>query len=292
MIKRKPSDIVADVLIYVLITVLSLACVIPFLQVLAVSISGSGAVMANQVFLIPKDITFDAYVQVFQDASLMNSMWYSILVTIAFTVLGMFLTICGAYALSKKRLKGRGIVGVIFLITMYFSAGTIPDYIVFKELNIINTAYVLILPLAFSAYNLIILRTFMTSGIPASIEEAAQIDGCNDFMILFRIVLPLLVPVLATLTLFYAVGRWNSFQDSLYFVTNPKLQFIQHKLNNLINPVGANAAVSQETGVEKMQYPEVMKSACIMFATIPIVIVYPFIQKYFVKGVMIGAVKE
>ncbi|MBR0088329.1 MAG: carbohydrate ABC transporter permease, partial [Clostridia bacterium] len=151
---------------------------------------------------------------------------------------------------------------------------------------------VLILPLAFSAYNLIILRTFMTSGIPASIEEAAQIDGCNDFMILFRIVLPLSVPVLATLTLFYAVGRWNSFQDSLYFVTNPKLQFIQHKLNNLINPVGANAAVSQETGVEKMQYPEVMKSACIMFATIPIVIVYPFIQKYFVKGVMIGAVKE
>ena len=292
MIKRKPSDIVADVLIYVLITVLSLACVIPFLQVLAVSISGSGAVMANQVFLIPKDITFDAYVQVFQDASLMNSMWYSILVTIAFTVLGMFLTIWGAYALSKKRLKGRGIVGVIFLITMYFSAGTIPDYIVFKELNIINTAYVLILPLAFSAYNLIILRTFMTSGIPSSIEEAAQIDGCNDFMILFRIVLPLSVPVLATLTLFYAVGRWNSFQDSLYFVTNPKLQFIQHKLNNLINPVGANAAVSQETGVEKMQYPEVMKSACIMFATIPIVIVYPFIQKYFVKGVMIGAVKE
>ncbi len=292
MIKRKPSDIVADVLIYVLITVLSLVCVIPFLQVLAVSISGSGAVMANQVFLIPKDITFDAYVQVFQDASLMNSMWYSILVTIAFTVLGMFLTICGAYALSKKRLKGRGIVGVIFLITMYFSAGTIPDYIVFKELNIINTAYVLVLPLAFSAYNLIILRTFMTSGIPASIEEAAQIDGCNDFMILFRIVLPLSVPVLATLTLFYAVGRWNSFQDSLYFVTNPKLQFIQHKLNNLINPVGANAAVSQETGVEKMQYPEVMKSACIMFATIPIVIVYPFIQKYFVKGVMIGAVKE
>ena len=180
--------------------------------------------------------------------------------TVAFTALGMFLTICGAFALSRKRLKGRKVIGVIFLITMYFTAGTIPDYILMSQLHLINTAAVLILPLAFSAYNLIILRTFMQNSVPQSLEEAAAIDGCNDFIVLIRIVLPLSVPVLATLALFYAVG--------------------------------SNSSVSQEVAGESMQAEEVLKSACIMFATIPIVIVYPFIQKYFVKGVMIGAVKE
>jgi putative aldouronate transport system permease protein len=212
--------------------------------------------------------------------------------TVACTALGMFLTSCGAYALSRKRLKGRKVVGVIFLITMYFSAGTIPDYMVMSELHLINTAAVLILPLAFSAYNLIILRTFMQNSVPQSLEEAAQIDGCNDFLILIKIVLPLSIPVLATLALFYAVGRWNTFQDALYFITKSPLKPLQLKLYELVNAAGTTGSVSQEVGGESMQAEEVLKSACIMFATIPIVIVYPFIQKYFVKGVMIGAVKE
>jgi putative aldouronate transport system permease protein len=256
------------------------------------SISGNSAVMANQVFLIPKGINFDAYTTVFKDSSMMHSLWFSVWITVAFTALGMFLTICGAYALSRKRLKGRKVVGVIFLITMYFSAGTIPDYMVMSELHLINTAAVLILPLAFSAYNLIILRTFMQNSVPQSLEEAAQIDGCNDFLILIKIVLPLSIPVLATLALFYAVGRWNTFQDALYFITKSPLKPLQLKLYELVNAAGTTGSVSQEVGGESMQAEEVLKSACIMFATIPIVIVYPFIQKYFVKGVMIGAVKE
>lgn len=290
--KRKASDTAVDAIIYIFIGILSLICLIPFIHVAAMSLSSDAAVMANRVFLIPKGINADAYKTVLGDPAMMHSLWFSVWITIAFTALGMFLTICGAYALSRKRLRGRKAVGIIFLITMYFTAGTIPDYIVMSELHLINTAAVLILPLAFSAYNLIILRTFMQNSVPQSLEEAAQIDGCNDFTILIKIVLPLSVPVLATLALFYAVGRWNTFQDALYFITKSPLKPLQLKLYELVNAAGSQASVSQEVGGESMQAEEVVKSACIMFATIPIVIVYPFIQKYFVKGVMIGAVKE
>lgn len=290
--KRNVSDVLADIFIYAFVGILSLICLIPFIHVLAVSISGNSAVIANNVFLIPKGLNIDAYKTVLGDASMMRSLLLSVFITVAFTALGMFLTICGAFALSRKRLKGRRVIGVLFLITMYFTAGTIPDYILMSSLNLINTSAVLILPLAFSAYNLIILRTFMQNSVPQSLEEAAAIDGCNDFIVLLRIVLPLSVPVLATLALFYAVGRWNTFQDALYFITKSPLKPLQLKLYELVNAAGAQASVSQEIGGESMQAEEVVKSACIMFATIPIVIVYPFIQKYFVKGVMIGAVKE
>lgn len=289
---RKKSDVAADVFIYLFIGILSLICLIPFVHVLAVSLSGNGEVMANEVFLIPKNLNLEAYKTVFGDSAMMHSLWLSVFITVAFTALGMILTICGAFALSRRRLKGRRVIGVLFLITMYFTAGTIPDYMVMSELNLINTTAVLILPLAFSAYNLIILRTFMQNSVPQSLEEAAMIDGCNDFTVLLKIVLPLSVPVLATLALFYAVGRWNTFQDALYFITKSPLKPLQLKLYELVNAAGAQASVSQEVGAENMQAEEVVKSACIMFATIPIVIVYPFIQKYFVKGVMIGAVKE
>ena len=290
--KRKASDVCIDSLMYILIGVLSLICLIPFIHVLSMSISGNASVMANKVFLLPKELNFDAYKTVLGDSSMMRSLLFSVWITVAFTALGMFLTICGAYALSRKRLKGRKAVGIIFLITMYFTAGTIPDYMVMSKLHLINTAAVLILPLAFSAYNLIILRTFMQNSVPQSLEEAAQIDGCNDFIILLKIVLPLSVPVLATLALFYAVGRWNTFQDALYFITKSPLKPLQLKLYELVNAAGSQSSVSQEVGGANLQAEEVVKSACIMFATIPIVIVYPFIQKYFVKGVMIGAVKE
>ena len=288
--KRKATDVLADVFIYVFMAVLSLLCLIPFIHVLSVSISGNGAVMSNQVFLIPKDVNLDAYKTVFGDATMMRSLWFTVFVTVAFTALGMFLTICGAFALSRKRLKGRKVIGVIFLITMYFTAGTIPDYILMSNLNLLDTTAVLVLPLAISAYNMIILRTAM-QGIPVELEEAAQIDGCSDFRILVQIMLPLCVPTLATLALFYAVGRWNSFQDALYYINKPELQSLQLKLYNLVNASGSNASLSQEAGGGENQAAEVVKSATIMFATIPIIIVYPFVQKYFVSGVMIGAVK-
>ena len=289
-IKKSKADILADILIYALIAALSIICLIPFIHVAAMSISSDASVYANKVWLIPKDITLNAYNTVLGDPSMMHSLGYTVIITALFTALGMFLTICAAYALSRKRLKGRKVFNIMFLITMYFSAGIIPDYILMSNLNLLDTTAVLVLPLAISAYNMIILRTAM-QGIPVELEEAAQIDGCSDFRILVQIMLPLCVPTLATLALFYAVGRWNSFQDALYYINKPELQPLQLKLYNLVNASGSNASLSQEAGGGENQAAEVVKSATIMFATIPIIIVYPFVQKYFVSVVMIGAVK-
>ena len=289
-IKKSKADILADILIYALIAALSIICLIPFIHVAAMSISSDASVYANKVWLIPKDITLNAYKTVLGDPSMMHSLGYTVIITALFTALGMFLTICAAYALSRKRLKGRKVFNIMFLITMYFSAGIIPDYILMSNLNLLDTTAVLVLPLAISAYNMVILRTAM-QGIPVELEEAAQIDGCSDFRILVQIMLPLCVPTLATLALFYAVGRWNSFQDALYYINKPELQPLQLKLYNLVNASGSNASLSQEAGGGENQAAEVVKSATIMFATIPIIIVYPFVQKYFVSGVMIGAVK-
>lgn len=289
-IKKSVSDIIADVFIYAVVGILSIICLVPFIHVAAMSISSDAAVYANKVWLIPKNVTLTAYKSVIGDSSMMHSLWFTVILTVLFTALGMFLTICAAYALSRKRLKGRKVFNIIFLITMYFSAGMIPDYILMSELNLLDTTAVLVLPLAVSAYNMIILRTAMQA-IPESLEEAAQIDGCGDFKILFQIMLPLCVPTLATLALFYAVGRWNSFQDALYYINKPELQPLQLKLYKLVNAAGSSGALSQESGGGEVQAAEVVKSATIMFATIPIIIVYPFVQKYFVSGVMIGAVK-
>jgi putative aldouronate transport system permease protein len=174
---------------------------------------------------------------------------------------------------------------------MYFSAGTIPDYLNMDNLNLLDTVWVLILPGLFSAYNMIILRTFMQNSIPESLIEAAELDGCDDFRILFQVVLPLSKSVLATLALFYAVGRWNGYSDALYYIQSENLKPLQLKLYQLVSS-SASASLQQEGGGgEAQSATEVVKAATIMFATIPIVIVYPFVQKYFVSGVMIGAVK-
>lgn len=290
-IKKTPGDIAADILIYGFITILALICIIPFIHVAAISLSSDSAVYANTVFLFPKGINLGAYKTVIGDSSMMHSLGFTVIITILFTLLGMLLTIFSAYALSRSRLKGRGFFSVIFLITMYFQAGTIPDYLLMDNLNLLDTAAVLILPLAFSAYNMIILKTFMQNSIPESLLEAAQLDGCDDFRALFQVVLPLAKPVLATLALFYAVGRWNSFQDALYFIQSDNLKPLQLKLYNLVNAAGSTGALAQEAGGGQQQAEEVVKSATIMFATLPIVIIYPFVQKYFVSGVMIGAVK-
>lgn len=290
-IKKSPADKVTDVIIYAAIALLALLCIIPFIHVAAVSISSDADVYANNVFLIPKHITLNAYKTVIGDKSMMQSLGFTVLLTVAFTLLGMLVTICAAYALSKKELKGRYVFSTMFLITMYFTAGTIPDYLLMDTLNLLDTPASLILPLAFSAYNMIILRTFMESSIPESLLEAARLDGCDDFRILWQVVLPLSKPVLATLALFYAVGRWNTFQDALYYIQSDALKPLQLKLYNLVNASGSTGALAQEAGGGQQQAKEVVKSATIMFATLPIVIVYPFVQKYFVSGVMIGAVK-
>jgi putative aldouronate transport system permease protein len=218
-------------------------------------------------------------------------MWYSVVVTAIFTVLGMIVCTCAAYPLSKKRLKGRSWLTFILMVPMYFSAGIIPTYLLYHNLNMLDTMWVLILPLIYSPYNMLIMKNYFVSSIPDELEESAFLDGATNLQILWKIVVPLSKPIIATLSLFYAVGRWNSYSDNMYYIRSNSKKMVQYMLYQMV----ATASESQTTNLSDAAVvtstPEVLQSASIMFVTIPIIIIYPFVQKYFVKGTMVGAVK-
>ena len=281
---------VSDFVIAFVILILSLTCILPFIHVAAKSISSNTAVLSKAVYLWPKDINLDAYASIFKDGQLTYSMGYTVLVTVLFTLIGMIVTICAAYPLSIKGLKGRSFFSFFLMFTMYFSAGLIPEYLLMSSLGLLNTMWVLVLPLAFSPYNMLIMRSFLVSTIPDSLYEAAKLDGANHFQTLFKIVLPLSKPIIATLSLFYAVGRWNAYADAKYYITTKALQPLQYLLSNMVLSSGSDA-ISLSENAAVVSTPEVLQAATIMFATLPIIMVYPFVQKYFVKGAMIGAVK-
>ena len=255
------------------------------------SLSSPDSINSGRVWLWPVGINFEAYKAVFTDMSMLWALAYTVILTLLYTILAMLLTILLAYPLTKERLFGRRFFSLLFVFTMYFNGGVIPEYILFRQLKIINTMTVLIIPGLLSVYNMIILKTFL-KGLPSSIEESASLDGASDFRILFKIVVPLSKPVLATLCLYYAVFRWNTFQDVLYFVTNSSLYTLQMKLNMLIN-ITQSSELSQFEGANLSKLvAENIKSASIIFATVPIILVYPWLQRYFVTGMTLGAVKE
>ncbi len=281
---------IGDILIMLFIGILSLTCITPFIHLLAKSVSSSNAVMAKEVYFVAKGFNISMYETIFKDGQLIHAMFYSVYMTMIFTVLGLVVCTCAAYPLSKKRLKGRTFFSFILMIPMYFSAGLIPTYLLYKDLNLLDSMWVLILPLIFSPYNMLIMRSFFQSSIPDSLEESAFLDGATNFQILFRIVLPLSKSIIATLLLFYAVGRWNAFADAQYYITTKSLKPIQLLLSDMVRNA-ADSATSLAEGSAATNTPEIYQAAAIMFASVPILCIYPFVQKYFVKGVMVGAVK-
>lgn len=291
MIENRKKGTAVDVFFHVFLILMSIICLFPFIHVFSKSISEESYVIANKVVLLPKGFSLSAYNKIFADSSILRSMYVTVVVTVSFTLLGMFLTVCAAYALSRKELKGKKIITFLILATMYFTAGTIPDYLLMSDLKMLDTWWCLILPLCFAPYNLLIMKNNLSASIPDSLVESALIDGAGHFRILWSIVVPLSKPIMATIALFYAVGRWNSYSDALYYIKQRiDLRPLQLKLYYLV--VAATESFQAEggnTGV--LTNPEVLKAACVMFATIPIICVYPFIQKYFVQGTMVGAVK-
>lgn len=288
---ERKKTLAVDIVLYVVLTIIALICLFPFIHVFSKSISEESFVIANKVVLLPKGFSLNAYAKIFADESIIRSMFVTILVTVVFTIIGMFLTVCAAYALSRKELKGRTVMTLIIMVTMYFTAGTIPDYLLMNKLNMLDTLWCMILPLCFAPYNLLIMKTNFTYAISDSLIEAAVIDGAGHIRILSTIVLPLSKPILATIALYYAVGRWNAYQDALYYIKQrADLRPLQLKLYYLV--VSAQESFQAEGGaVGIMTNPEVLKTACVIFATLPIICVYPFVQRYFVQGTMIGAVK-
>ena len=266
-------------------------CLLPVMHVAAVSLSSNSAIINDRVTIIPVEMTLQSYIYVGSDPAMWQSMLVTVVITVAYTVLGMTLTVLAAYPLTKKWLPGRKALLLLFLFTLFFGGGVIPNYLLIKELGLLNTLFALILPPALSIWNMIIMKTFLAS-IPESLMESAHIDGANEFTILVKIVLPLSMPGIASLSLFYAVFKWNSFQDALFYINDRSLQPIQLKLYNIVMDLESpSIAIQEGAGAQTNQYPEAMKAASIMFATIPIVCVYPWLQKYFVKGLTVGSIK-
>lgn len=284
------SNKIFDIFVYLTVTIVTVICILPFFHVVALSLSSNEAVLSQKVTLFPVEITLNAYKQVFSDLTMLRSLWLTVYTTLIYTALGLVITVALAYPLSRKGLKGRGIFMLLVLFTFYFNAGLIPNYLNVQELGLYNSLWVLILPLALSPYNMILMRTYLMTSIPDSLEESARLDGCTDMGILIRIILPLSKPILATLALFFAVFRWNYFQDAFFYITQREIFPLQLKLYYLVSAAQSAETFSNEANANAFT-PEVIKAASIMFATIPILIVYPWLQKYFVKGAMIGAVK-
>ncbi|MFD0672781.1 carbohydrate ABC transporter permease [Cohnella sp. GCM10027633] len=287
---RKRFDI-WDVLIRLSLIATSLACLLPFVHVLSKSFSEDAYVIANKVFIWPKGFTIEAYKKIFADDSIIQSLYVSIISTALFTALGLLVTIFAAYPLSRKQFRGRTLFTIIFTFTLYFHGGIIPEYMLVNNLGMLDTLWSIILPPAFSAFNFLIMKTALTHSIPVSLEESARIDGAGHFRILTSIVLPLSKPIIATLSLFYAVGRWNTYQDALFYIKqNTDLRPLQLKLYYLV--IQASESFQLEATQVSLSNPEVLKASCVVFATVPILLIYPFIQKYFVQGALLGAVKE
>lgn len=271
----------------------SLAALYPFWYEVAASFSSSRAITSGEVMLWPVEFNIEAYKRLFNDGQLLISMKNTIWVTLVGTLLNIVLTILAAYPLSKKRLLGRSTLLMFITFTMLFVSGLIPNFILVKYLGLMNSYWSLWLPALISTYNMFVMKTFM-EGLPEEIEESAAIDGAGDWRILMQIIMPLCKPIVVALSLFYAVGWWNNYFQVMLYIGKSNKQTLMLKLyqmirqvdQHLLNPAGGSEGVTQV-----MLTPEAIKAAAIVIAITPILCVYPFLQKHFVKGVLIGSVK-
>jgi len=267
------------------------AMIYPFWYMIMGSISDSSLTADGGLFLLPAGFSISAYKAVFQNVSILSGFKVTIVTTVAGTFIGTFCSAAMAYPLSKRRLRGGKPLSLLVLFTMLFSGGMIPSYLLVKQLHLIDTYWALILPGAMSAWNIFVMLGFFR-GIPDEIEEAAKMDGANDLTVFFRVVLPLSKAVLSTVGLFIAVGYWNDFFSSVLYATDKHMWQLQMVLKDLIS--NTSAAISQagvSVGVQREVNPFTVKMASIIISSLPILIVYPFLQKHFVKGAMIGSVK-
>ena len=276
-----------------LVSGIFLLFIFPFIYIISASFATEYEITTRPMFIIPQDVTLNAYKFIFSSNKILQGFRNSIFITVCGTAINLFFTVTMAYALSKKRLRGRNFFLNMVIISMFFSGGMIPGYIIIANvLNLKNTFWAVLLPGAISSYNLMIVKNFF-QGIPQELEESAAIDGSTDIGILWKIVLPLSLPVLATFGLFYAVGHWNAYFGAMIYMTGAKEKWpLQVLLRELIILANGSAGDITNMDPEFIQPPEQsVKMAVIVVSTVPIMCVYPFLQKYFVKGVMVGALK-
>ena len=293
-IRESRSDIIFHVFNTLLLLFGFVIVAVPLLNVIASSLSTPGAVITGKVGIWPVGWNFDAYMQIFQSKKLLQGYANSILYTFVGTVINIVMTVMAAYPLATKRFVGRGLFTGLFVFTMIFSAPLIPTFLNIRDLGLLDTMWALVLPGAISVYNMIIARTYFQNSIPDEMIEAAGLDGANDIQILFKLVLPLSKSILAVLTLYYAVAHWNSYFDAYIYLNYEEKFTLQVVLRNIISTAKALQEMTDTTSTDQSQRAaliEVLKYAIIVFGSLPVIVLYPFVQKHFVKGVMIGSLK-
>ncbi|WNQ09055.1 carbohydrate ABC transporter permease [Paenibacillus aurantius] len=291
MTKRSWGEHLFDGFNVLFMVLLSIVTIYPFVYVLFASLSDpTWVVQMRGLIWFPKGLNFEAYKLVFANPAILTGYGNTLIYVVLGTALNLLMTSLGAYALSRQTVMWKNPVMFMIVFTMFFTGGLIPTYLLIENLGLLDSRMALILPTAMSAYNLIIMRTAF-AGVPVSLEESAKLDGANDFTILFRVVLPLSMPVVAVMILFYGVGHWNSWFNAMIYLRDRELYPLQLILREILITNSTDSMMTGVGGGDKMPIGETIKYATIIVATIPILCLYPFLQKYFVKGVMIGAIK-
>ncbi|OCT11738.1 ABC transporter permease [Paenibacillus pectinilyticus] len=288
MINMTFGEKVWQAAVYTILIVLSLLCFLPFLYVVAVSVTSESEVLRRGIVIIPESFTFVAYKEVFISHGIGQAYKITLFRTIVGTALNVMFTIMAAYPLSKKYLPGRSIFLIFIVFTMMFGGGLIPTYLLIRSLGLLNSPWVLIIPTLISAFNLVIIKGFFEQ-LPAEIEESARVDGASELQSLWSIILPLSMPVLATVSLFYAVGHWNSYFDAIVYLNDANLMPLQVVLRNILLNVSIQSSESMANSATVSKFA--VQMAAVIVTTVPILIVYPFMQKHFAKGVLMGSIK-
>jgi len=287
--RMSKGEAVFEILNIIFMIMFSLLCLYPFIYILNISISEGISPAQYGLNILPKGVTLRFYKNVFATDAIYMGFLTSVFRTVAGTLLMVTFTILGAYPLSKKYMPSRKFWTSFILITMFFNGGLIPNYFLIRYLGLIDKIWSLILPGLINTFYLIVTRNFMMT-IPEDLEESAKIDGANSIKILISIILPVCKPILATIALWSAVYHWNSWFDCLIYITNPKLAVLQVILYRIVN-AGSNVVVTGSLSGDEAPFPEVLKACTIIITILPIVVVYPFLQKYFIKGILVGSVK-
>ena len=291
-IKRSKAEQAFNIFNIILMFVLMVVTLYPLLYVLFASLSDASKLMQHSGLLFkPLGLNLSSYKIVIQDRQILSGYMNTIIVVVAGVLISMVLTILGAYTLSRKNLYWGKMISMIVIIPMFFSGGLIPFYLLVKNLGMLDSLWALILPTALSTYNMMIMRTAL-AGVPKALEEAAEIDGANPLVVLFRILIPLTIPTIAVLILYYAVANWNSWFNAMLFLPKAKEKWaLQLVLRNLLIQNQTDDLTSGVAAADKFSVSETIKYATIIVSTLPILCLYPFLQKYFLKGVMVGSVK-
>jgi putative aldouronate transport system permease protein len=294
--RRKKKATMGDLIVYLLLGFLFIITFYPFWNIFVLSLNDASDSLRGGLMLWPRAFSLDSYKAVFTNEEMLSSLRVTVLRTLVGVPLNLFCVSTLAYALSRKDLPGRKAFNLLFVFTMYFSGGLIPSYMVIKSLGLLDSFFVFIFPGLYNVFWMILVRTYM-EGIPQSLTEAAVLDGANDLQIFFQIVLPSCVPVLATIGLFSAIGHWNAWYDSYIYTDKESLRTLSAVLVRILNQyqTGAMLTQAQQMAASAKHIPvssESIRMATTMVVTIPIIIAYPFVQRFFIKGIMIGSVKE